>query len=131
LNVAYKGPRVLRANQLFKAELQINLGEGLQPGGRIAVAARHTSDFGDAQTDNFDDENFVSVSADRSGAEWEMDPSNQLYRHPWNKGLEFILKRGHLNPGNTIKIQLGGSKGYRCQSFIEPSFTLLIGVKSN
>ncbi len=65
LNVAYKGPRVLRANQLFKAELQINLGEGLQPGGKIAVAARHTSDFGDAQTDNF-----VSVSATKRLTIW-------------------------------------------------------------
>jgi len=44
-NVTYKGPMILRANQLFKAELQIKLEERLQPGGKIAVAARHTSDF--------------------------------------------------------------------------------------
>ena len=55
--ISYSAPGKLKANQLFRAQIQIELTEEVRQEGRIAVAVRHVSDFGKPQTDDQEAEN--------------------------------------------------------------------------
>ena len=48
-HLLYDGPSVLHANQLFRATLTVKLGVSVKTGGRVVIATRHVSDFGDPQ----------------------------------------------------------------------------------
>jgi len=130
MNVTYTGPATMRANQLFHATLDITLSAPIHPGGCLAVAARHVSDFGDAQMDDPAAENYIRVITSREGITWALAEGTPWYRHPWNRGFDLRLQAGHLEPGNRVTIELGGPGGYRGQSFVEQRFTLRIGVQS-
>ena len=127
--VTYIGPQSMRANQLFEAELQIVLQESLKPGGRLTVAARHVSDFGDAQMDDPSAENYLLVSAGRPEVRWVLAEGIPWYRHPWNRGFDLLLQQGELHPGDSVDIKLGGPAGFRGQSFVEERFHLRIGIQ--
>ncbi len=128
--VEYVGPRVMRANQLFRAELEIVLAEAIRVGGRLAIAARHVSDLGDAQMADPEAENFIAVHTSREGIHWELQTGIPWYRHPWNRGFDLVLTAGALEAGDRVHIGLGGPGGYRGQSFTEEYFRLRIGVQS-
>lgn len=119
----------MRANQLFRAELDITLEEAIRPGGRLVVAARHVSDFGDAQTEEPEAESFITVHTSRAGVAWELAAGIPWYRHPWNRGFDLVLKAGALEPGDRARIELGGNGGFRGQSFVEERFCLRVGVQ--
>lgn len=128
----YEGPERLRANQLFTATLHILLGENVMVGGRIVIATRHVSDFGDAQMADPTAENYISVSSSRANLSWELGPNHGGERHPWNRGTELKLVSGELITGDTVSLILGnpavGCPGYRCQSFVEHFFRFRLGI---
>ncbi len=129
--LTYEGPRQLRANQRFWAKLHVRPGVNVRPGGRIVVAVRHVSDFGDAQTDNSDAENYIEILGPER-TEWQLLAPNDWQRHPWNRGIDLRLAAGRVPAGERITICLGGvnekGPGYRCQSFAETCFRFRLGV---
>lgn len=133
--LTYEGPEKLFANQLFKARLNVKLGVGISPGGRVVIAVRHVSDFGDAQTDDPSSENYITVECSNSEAEWQLKGKNDWKRHPWNRGIDLELISGELKAGDDITIHLGGlgddCPGYRCQSFAESLFRFRLGVETD
>ena len=88
--LTYQGPDVLRANQLFRAELDVKLGLVVHPGGRIVIATRHVSDFGDPQMVEAGAENYITVQPGGPGR-WNLGPLNDWRRHPWNRGIPDVL----------------------------------------
>ncbi len=128
--VTYSGPATMRANQLFRATLEIILPAPMRPGGRLAVAARHVSDFGDAQMDNPAAENYLRVTTEQAGVTWTLAEGISWYRHPWNRGFDLRLQTGELEAGDRITLTLGEGAGFRGQSFVEERFTLRVGVQS-
>jgi len=128
----YEGPEVLKANQLFTARLRVVLGEAVRAGGRVVIATRHVSDFGDPQMTDPSAENFIAVSASRPDVAWELMPANDWQRHPWNRGIDLKLASGELGPGDTVDIVLAGPEtgcpGYRGQSFAETTFRFRLGI---
>jgi hypothetical protein len=125
----HTGPGLMRANQLFRSELEITLEEAIRAGGRLAVAARHVSDFGDAQIEDPEAENFITVHTSRDGVAWKLATGVPWYRHPWNRGFDLVLKAGALEPGDRVRIELGGAGGFRGQSFVEERFCLRVGLQ--
>ena len=130
MHVTYHGPETMRANQSFRATLQITLEEAIRPGGRLAVAARHVSDFGDAQMDDPQAENYITVETSRAGVAWRVASQTLGYRHPWNRGFDLFLEEGALAPGDRVTVHLGGPGGFRGQSFVEERFRLRVGLQS-
>jgi len=132
MQLEYEGPRLLRANQLFTATLRVTLDEKLRAGARVVLAVRHVSDLGDPQMSDSAAENFLSL---RGPGTWELGPSREFRRHPWNLGIDLRLVQGELPAGEALTIVLGdragGSPGYRCQSFAESSFRFRLGVSRN
>ena len=121
-------PEAVQANQLFKMSLTLELEETIEAGGKIAVAAKHVSDLAYAQDNNPLGENYVSIENINNDSTWELDAKNKMYRHPWNRGFEFILKGGRAAIGDKIIINMGEQKGFRCQSFIEEKFYFRLAI---
>ena len=128
--VRYSGPATLRANQLFTAVLEITLEEPVDTGGRIAIAFRHVSDFGDAQDADPAAENYISAEVSSADVELALNTEQPWYRHPWNQGFDLVLARGSLAPGDVVRVRLGGEAGYRAQSFVEDVSRIRVGVMS-
>ena len=127
--IHFEGPEALVANQLFWAQLTVEIQEEVFVGGRIAIAVRHVTDFGTPQIVEPDGENYVGIAFSRSDVAWEFDPELKWYRHPWNLGFELVITDSSLAAGDTIEIKLGGNAGYRCQSFVEDKFRFRVGVQ--
>jgi len=128
-NLIYEGPKKIKANQLFKCRLTIEIEEEIETGGVICVASRHVSDIGRAQCDNPEDDNYIEFSASRSEAAltFALLPGE----HPWNGGFSLIVSNGALRKGDTVTIIMGGEKGFRAQSFSETNSGFRLGVKQN
>lgn len=130
MHIQYDGPAEMRANQLFRAVLAVTFdAEWLVPGGRMSIAARHVSDFGDAQTADPEAENFIAIHTSRPEVAWELGTGIPWYRHPWNRGCDLVLREGALGPGDHVRIELGGPAGFRGQSFVEERFCLRVGIQ--
>ncbi len=76
LKLVYDGPRRLHANQLFRARLEATVDAAMSPGGRIVVATRHFSDFGDPQMDDSAAENYLSVQGGEGSSRWQLKSDN-------------------------------------------------------
>ncbi len=130
--LCYDGLDCLRANQLFNAAFHIEMRVALETGGRLVLAARHVSDFGDPQMTDPLDENYVYVESRRSGLEWTLGLANDWRRHPWNRGIDLTLTTGRVEPGDTLTVFLGDpdrhGPGYRCQSFVESACRFRLGL---
>lgn len=73
----------------------------------------------------------MSATISRKHVKWEIETSRNWSRHAWDAGFEIIIKEGILFPGDNVIINLGGSKGYHCQSFIQDKFCFRIGIKTD
>ncbi|MDP6776251.1 MAG: DUF3604 domain-containing protein, partial [Candidatus Latescibacteria bacterium] len=107
------------------------------PGGRIVVATRHFSDFGDPQMDDPATENYLAVQGGDGSARWQLKSDKEprlgdSRRHPWNHGIDLVLVEGSVAAGQTVTVYLGDpdgqGPGYRCQSFVESPFRFRLGI---
>jgi len=126
--LSYSGPATLSANQLFHATLTVALDEPIQAGGSIVLAARHVSDLADAQDREPQAEGYVRVRCSRDGAKLRLSSENVWARHPWNRGFQ-LTAGGRLERGDKVIVELGGARGFRCQSFCEEAFRFRLGVQ--
>ena len=127
----YHGPDRVHANQLFRAVLEVAPARRIVPGGRVVVATRHVSDFGDPQTDDPGAENYLTVEPGGT-QRWRLGPPLVWARHPWNRGIDLELTEGEIAPGEVVRIRLApqdtGCPGYRCQSFAESRTAINSGI---
>jgi len=134
LRIEYAGPARLRANQLFSAVLRVVADRPIVPGGRVAVATRHVSDFGDPQMADPRAENFLTVDAGPD-ARWELLAAHDGKRHPWNRGIDLRLAAGEVPAGRATTLHLAdpatGCPGWRCQSFVESRFRFRLGIDAD
>lgn len=127
--LVYDGPMTLRANQLFHATLTVLLDEPVEAGGSIVLGVRHVSDLADAQDCRPEAEGFVGVRSSRKGTRLRLSSANCWPRHPWNRGMDLTVEHGRLLSGDRVAVTLGGSRGFRCQSFAERAFRFRLGVR--
>jgi len=130
--INYDGPTRVRANELFSATFRIVIDQPLLPGAKVVLASRHVSDFGDPQLDDPRAENFVSVASSGGDASWQLGPTIDWSRFPWNHGIGLELVSGEVLSGETLTITLGGTaqgnSGFRAQSFTESLVRFRLGI---
>ncbi|MCL1793295.1 MAG: DUF3604 domain-containing protein [Oscillospiraceae bacterium] len=128
-NLVYEGPKKMKANQLFKCKLTVEIGEEIETGGIICVASRHVSDIGYAQCRNPEDDNYIEFFASRGDVAltFELRPGD----HPWNRGFSLSVSGGKLQKGDTVTIVMGKGRGFRAQSFSETNSGFRLGIKQN
>lgn len=95
---------------------------GLDDTGAIKLVRRWTDDGGGLQVTDPTAMNYVTARAS-NGVALELYPEPYPHQRPWYNGLRVTVKRGYMNPGDTITLVLGdrsgGSPGLRLQTFCE------------
>ncbi len=114
----------VRSFQSFK--LVYTVGEfGLDDTGAIKVVSRWTDDSGGVQFNDPKAMSYVTAKAS-NGVALELYAEPYPHQRPWYNGIRITVKRGFMNPGDTITIILGdrskGSPGLRLQTFCESAF---------
>jgi hypothetical protein len=125
----YEGPKKIKANRLFKCTLTIVMEETIETGGILCVASRHTSDIGDAQCVNFENDNYIEFWASQSDVNLTFAPIPG--DHPWNRGFSLIVSSGTLHEGDTVTVKMGGERGHRSQSFSETNSGFRLGIRQS
>ncbi|MCL2740745.1 MAG: DUF3604 domain-containing protein [Oscillospiraceae bacterium] len=125
--IRYAGPTTIKANQLFRCAVEVRVEKAIEEGGMLTIASRHTSDIGDAQGVSRDLENYVEVKADRPGV--SLAVTGTPGGHPWNRGFSVEVKAGALAPGDVVRVEMGGDRGFRAQSFSEERSGFRLGIR--
>ena len=110
--------------------------EGLSTGGEVAVAVRHVSGWGTAQSFDPGAANYVTVSTTGRVTVRLRTPDNfsifnrYFYEYfPWQHIVSAVITEGELKPGETITLVFGdrfqGSPGFRAPSVARPQAPLL------
>lgn len=98
---------------------------GLDDTGAVKIVQRWTNDGGPLQTNDPTAINYVTATAS-NGVELVVEVETYPHQRPWFNGLRVTVRRGFMQPGDTIKIVYGdpsqGSPGLRLQSFCESAF---------
>lgn len=104
---------------------------GVDDGGRIRIALRINSDWGEPQTRDPAGANYVTVTTSgKATLVAAYDPRGHI--RPWSKALTILVTDGFLAPGDTVAVVLGdtsgGGAGFEVQPFVERSATFLVLV---
>ena len=110
--------------------------EGLATGDAVAVAVRHVSGWGTAQSFDPGAANYVTVSTTGRVTVRLRTPDNfsifnrYFYEYfPWQHIVSAVITEGELKPGETITLVFGdrfqGSPGFRAPSVARPQAPLL------
>ena len=98
---------------------------GIDDTGSIRVVFRYMGDWGELQTSDPGDYNFVTASAS-NGSRISLQYARTGHQRPWFRCLTARLHGGYLREGDTITIVFGdssqGSPGMKMQSFCEAGF---------
>ena len=131
------GPRELAHSSYGQWSFVFQAGsEGLPTGGAVAVAFRHVSGWGTAQSFDPGAANYVTVSTTGQVKVGLQTPDNfsifnrHFYEYfPWQHITLAVITAGELQPGETITLVFGdrsqGSPGFRAPSVARPQAPLL------
>ncbi|NKB65185.1 MAG: DUF3604 domain-containing protein [Gammaproteobacteria bacterium] len=119
-----KGEFQVRSMQTFT--LNYTVGRyGIDDTGSIRVVFRFFGDWGDLQTTDPDQENYVTAYCSGQ-SRLSLDYSRTGHQRPWLRSLTVRLHGGFLKEGDTITIIFGdtqkGSPGMKMQTFCESGF---------
>ncbi|MEM6984919.1 MAG: DUF3604 domain-containing protein, partial [Pseudomonadota bacterium] len=122
------GRFAVRSFQTFS--LVYTVGEfGLDDTGAIKIVHRWTGDGGRVQFDDPRAMNYVTATAS-NGVHLECFAEPYPHQRPWFNGLRITVKRGYMQPGDTITVVYGdrsqGSPGYRLQTFCESAYAFRV-----
>jgi len=124
VELAPRGAFEARSVQTFS--LTYTVGRyGIDDTGSIRVVFRFMGDWGDLQTTDPKDYNYVTASCS-TGSRISLQYAKTGHQRPWFRCLTARLHGGYLREGDTITIEFGdssqGSPGMKMQSFCEAGF---------
>src|SRR4030043_1880453 len=103
---------------------------GIDNSGSIKILFRMVSDFGEFQTDNPTEDNYIKISSNNQDVKFKIiskanGMEGKMDIRPWSRGFTIILFGDYLNTGEEIYFDF---KNWRQQTFCEKTFEFKILV---
>lgn len=129
-SICLKGPSSVEVLSHQTFTLLFTAGRaGIKPGGGVRIGFRHLSNWSPPQTSDPTAEGFTTIEApDKQAVRTTVDFRNKYFAEyfAWHNMIEVLLPERGLEPGETLRINLGdtsrGSPGMRVQPFDESCF---------